>query len=98
MADSSTDTRARAGSASDRRVTLTASTALGGGVALVVGFSDWLILECFKTGAWHYVPPSKTLVEMAATIAVFPVFHFIGRVVVLIGRKVLSALGDNGDE
>lgn len=99
MADTTTDTRARAGgSAADRKTSLAVSGSIGGAAALVVGASDWLILSCYQNGHFHYVPPPKTLVEMGAMILVFPVAHFVGRCATLIARKILKSLGDNGEE
>lgn len=77
MADATPDTRARSGSASDRRVTVTQTQAVtgaaGGGVITLV-----YILACLK--AHSLIVPS---VEDAAgiLIVVGPFLHLIGRVV-----------------
>lgn len=76
----------------DRRPNPVNSVALGGGVALAVGMSDWLILGCYKTGHFVWVAPSQQLIEMAGPILLLPFGHYIIRLLSALGRIVLNPL------
>lgn len=80
------------GSPSDRRMSTANALATGAGVGLTIGMCDWLILQCFAGGQFHWVAPSQNLIEVGAPILVLPVALWFGRVVTLIGQIILDHL------
>lgn len=82
----------RSGSKFDRKPNPVNSMALGGGLALAIGLSDWLLLVCYKSGVFVYVPPSQQLIEMAGPILLLPLGHYLFRILSAIGRIILNPL------
>lgn len=74
------DTRAReSGSASDRKLPLTATAGYSFLVALIVATFNWL-MQCHSKAGWFWIPPEASLVDMWA-FALAPIIHTVGRIV-----------------
>lgn len=87
-----TDGTSRSGSRSDRKMSTASATATGAAAGLTIGLADWLFLQCFATGHFHWIPPSKDLIEVAAPILLLPVGLWFGRVLSLIGDIITNRL------
>lgn len=61
-------------------------------LALTTGVGDWLFLQCYTGGHWHYVPPSQTLIEMASPLILLPLVFYIVQVFSLIGDIITNRL------
>lgn len=92
MSDQSVDIRQRDGSRDDRKFATKDALALGGVLGLLTGGADWLILQCFATGQFHWVLPSKDLVEGVAYIILLPVGLWLGKFFTLIGDIIMNRL------
>lgn len=92
MSDTTMD---RPGSAADRKMSPAGATAYGAILGLVTGSADWLILNCYAGGQWHYVPPSQQLIEVAAPIVFLPAALWFGQVFSIIGDIIIRKLRKN---
>lgn len=95
MSDQSNDKRAQSGTAADRKPSATNATAYGALLGLVTGGADWLILNCYAGGHWHYVPPSPQLIEVAAPMVFLPCALWLVQVFSTIGDIILKKLQRN---
>jgi hypothetical protein len=86
MSDTTADTRARDGTASDRKMPLTTTAAYSFIVAVIVATTHWLY-GCYTKAGWFWIPPPDTLVEMWA-FGLAPLLHTFGR----IGANYLAKL------
>ncbi len=86
------DQRTESGSPADRKVTTTVATATGAAAGVVIGLSDWLFIQCFVGGHWHYVPPSEGLVSTAAPIILLPVALWFANIFTIIGDIITNRL------
>lgn len=86
------DSRNRSGSASDRKMSTVNAVANGAAAGLTIGLSDWFFLQCFSTGHFQWVSPSKDLIEVAAPILILPLGLWFGRVFSLIGDIIVNRL------
>lgn len=82
----------RPGTAADRKTSTINATATGAAAGLTIGFADWFFLQCFTTGHFHWVSPSKDLLEVAAPILILPLGLWFGRVLSLIGTIITNRL------
>lgn len=82
----------RSGSASDRKPSAANATALGAAASLAIGIGDWLFIQSFNGGHFHYVPPTQTLIEMAGPIVLLPVGLWMAQVISLIGDIIINKL------
>lgn len=89
---SDTDARARTGTPSDRKMSTANATATGAAAGLTIGVADWIFLQCLSTGHWHWVSPSKDLIEVAAPIMLLPIGLWVARVLSLIGDIITNRL------
>lgn len=86
------DQRAHNGSPDDRKPSPKVSITMGAMLALATGFADWVFLQCYTGGQWHYVPPSQTLIEMAGPIILAPLLFYVVQVFSLIGDIIINRL------
>lgn len=86
------DARARDGSPSDRKISTANAAATGAAAGLTIGIADWVFLQCLSTGHWHWVVPSKDLIEVAAPIILLPVGLWLAKVLSLIGDIITDHL------
>lgn len=89
MSDTTID---RPGSAADRKTKTSDATKYGALIALVTGMGDWMFLQCYTGGHWHYVPPTQTLIEMAAPLILLPVALWFSNVFSIIGDIITNRL------
>ena len=82
----------RPGSAADRKTTTGNAINYGAMLGLATGLGDWFFLQCYTGGHWHYVPPSQTLIEMAAPIILLPVGLWVANVLSIIGDIITNKL------
>lgn len=92
MSDQNGDARQRSGSKDDRKFATKDALALGGVLGLVTGASDWLVLQCYAGGTWHWVAPSKDLVEGVAYVMILPAVLWLSKVFSLIGTIITNRL------
>lgn len=82
----------RPGTASDRKMSTLSALSTGAAAGVTIGLSDWFFLQCFTTGHFHWVSPSKDLIEVAAPILILPLGLWMGRVLSLIGTIITNRL------
>lgn len=82
----------RPGTAADRKTNTSNATAYGAAIGLTIGAADWLILQCFAGGQWHWVAPSTNLIEVAAPIILLPCGVWMGKVISILGDIIIRKL------
>lgn len=82
----------RPGTAADRKISTVNALANGAAAGVTIGIADWFFLQCFSTGHFHWVAPSKDLIEVAAPILILPLGLWFGRVLSLIGTIITNRL------
>ena len=92
MSDQQSDRRTRDGTRDDAKFGTKDALALGGVLGLATGGVDWLVLQCFATGHFHWVLPTKDLLEGVAYTIVLPVGLWFGKFFSLIGDIITDRL------
>ncbi len=58
----------------------------------MTGGADWLILQCFSGGQFHWVAPSKDLIEATSYVILLPVALWLGTFFSLVGDIIIRKL------
>lgn len=82
----------RPGTAADRKTSTITALSTGAAAGVTIGLADWFFLECFSTGHFHWISPSKALIEVASPILILPLGLWLGRVLSLIGTIITNRL------
>lgn len=86
------DARSRVGSPDDRKMSTAGAVSTGAAAGLVIGLCDWVFLQCYTNGHWHFAPPSASLIEVGAPILILPLGLWLGKVFELIGKIITNRL------
>ncbi len=86
------DRRTHDGTPADAKFGTKDALALGGVLGAITGGADWLILQCYSTGTFHWALPSKDLIEGVSYVILLPVFLWLGKFFSLIGDIITNRL------